>query len=794
MRAVVIKRLIGVLAAAWVAGADAAYRPAGADGVATPQGGGALYTFEAPDFALGELAGQQGWTTEWSGDDWTIDASHPYAGSQHLRSQVSFDGLSSAAFGPTLMDVGTSAFSVATAQIAVHNFGTGSNAVFSPLSAAANDYSPAGPLPVTRVRIKADGSIDALQPDFVWAATTGVIADTDYHEVRVVADNTGTNTIRICLDGSSIFTGTNMAAVTGTASFIDTIWLQSSMDTGSIGSTADFDDMRIADADSGGCGGTPDAWNFDGVAAPALPTGWTSDAAGAGEAWITQADVADTAPNAAYAPDHDSAGEASLYSATVTVDPAGAQLSFRHRWNTEQDGDGGVLEISIGGGAFVGIVEAGGSFVEGGYNGSLASPDNPIGPRDAWTGQQDSFVTTTVNLPAAAAGQPAQFRWRLGSDASGEPQAPNGWWVDTAALRAAPAPTYPTAQVGPDALDFTLDSGASDSGILTIANTGGGVLTFTIPGAAETTPRPHSPASAGPPRAGSFGHSRNMATGLRGRAVPLGTGAGIDIAQMTDNAPQAQNSIACGTPGVSTSATSWWRRFYFDEHAAVGASTTINSVTIASETGPSLPVTVNVYTIAHDVAVDTVPTSQLTLIGTGSGTVGGEMTTTTIAIPSASVDDTIGKDLVVEYHVDGTDDGAFYPGGNPSPQTHATLMSSESCGQPEPTDAAVLGFPDFHLIMVVNLSQVALPAECSALSAAPWLSATPSSGALAGGDSTDVTLSVDASDLAEGDYSAVLCVATNDAATPVIQVPVSLSVNAAPIEDAIFGDGFDGKP
>ena len=57
-----------------------------------------------------------------------------------------------------------------------------------------------------------------------------------------------------------------------------------------------------------------------------------------------------------------------------------------------------------------------------------------------------------------------------------------------------------------------------------------------------------------------------------------------------------------------------------------------------------------------------------------------------------------------------------------------------------------------------------------------WLSVTPTSGSVAGGASTDATVTVDTAGLANGDYSANLCVASNDPDEPVVTVPVNVTV------------------
>jgi endonuclease I len=172
-----------------------------------------------------------------------------------------------------------------------------------------------------------------------------------------------------------------------------------------------------------GQAGTALAENFDGVTAPALPGSWTTSASGVESNWVTATGTADTSPNAAFSPDTPGVGVNELDSPTFSIFSASAQLTFRQNYGLVADPstpsvgyDGGVLEISIGGGSFQDIVAAGGSFVSGGYNATLSSGyANPLGGRSAWSGNSGGFVTTTVNLPATAAGQSVQLRWRCGT-------------------------------------------------------------------------------------------------------------------------------------------------------------------------------------------------------------------------------------------------------------------------------------------------------------------------------------------------------------------------------------------
>lgn len=181
--------------------------------------------------------------------------------------------------------------------------------------------------------------------------------------------------------------------------------------------------------------GVPDvalSQNFDGVTAPALPAGWTTSAGGAESPWVTSTAAADTAPNAAFSPDPAAIGSNTLVSPVIPITTSTAQLTFRNNYNLETSYDGGVLDIKIGAGSFQDILTAGGSFVQNGYNFTISTHyGNPIGGRMAWSGDSGGFVTTVVNLPAAAAGQNIQLRWMCGSDNSnGDP----GWYIDTISI------------------------------------------------------------------------------------------------------------------------------------------------------------------------------------------------------------------------------------------------------------------------------------------------------------------------------------------------------------------------
>ena len=131
---------------------------------------------------------------------------------------------------------------------------------------------------------------------------------------------------------------------------------------------------------------------------PALPTGWSSTT------WVTSnsgvpTPPADTLPNAVFVDDPATISDKQLVSPNiVSICDAGAvQVSFRNNFNFQDGFDGGVLEVSYDDGlTFQDVLAVGGTFVLGGYNGTINSCcGNPLAGRQAWTGNSGGFIDTT---------------------------------------------------------------------------------------------------------------------------------------------------------------------------------------------------------------------------------------------------------------------------------------------------------------------------------------------------------------------------------------------------------------
>ncbi|MBL0273456.1 MAG: hypothetical protein IPQ06_10390 [Chitinophagaceae bacterium] len=117
--------------------------------------------------------------------------------------------------------------------------------------------------------------------------------------------------------------------------------------------------------------------NFDAVVAPALPAGWVAtNVSGPAPLWVTRDNTSlltpvPSLPNSLFVDDPGSASDKQIVTPSFT--PAfGARVSFANRYQLETNWDGGVLEISINGGAYQDIIAAGGSFAAGGYSGTIS--------------------------------------------------------------------------------------------------------------------------------------------------------------------------------------------------------------------------------------------------------------------------------------------------------------------------------------------------------------------------------------------------------------------------------------
>lgn len=217
------------------------------------------------------------------------------------------------------------------------------------------------------------------------------------------------------------------------------------------GSCGDTLDLSLALTDSGGYAdtltipltlGVPTQApsideGFDGSST--LPGSWTTSTSGGGSPWLVSSPGADSTPNAAFSPGVGSVSDAFLISPSVVVGDDNPTLTFRHSFDTENSRDGGVLEYRLGTNDWADLPGSAATVTAGDYNGSVGQTGRPqdkapIDGRNAWTGNSGGFITTSIDLPSAWAGQTIQFRWRLSHNSG---TAGTGWSVDSVNLSGA---------------------------------------------------------------------------------------------------------------------------------------------------------------------------------------------------------------------------------------------------------------------------------------------------------------------------------------------------------------------
>jgi FG-GAP-like repeat len=282
--------------------------------------------------------------------------------------------------------------------------------------------------------------------------------------------------------------------------------------------------------------------SFDGVIAPALPASWTTAATGVEVPWVTSTANASSAPNDAFAPDPSYIGNTELVTPSIAVPAGGAKLTFKNLYNMESTFDGMVLEISINGGAFSDITTGGNPFISGGYNSTISSNyGSPIAGRSAWSGLSGgintapTYITSSINLPAAANGQNVRLKWRVATDNSVSASGAAGVRIDTITV---------------DSVAFVCSTcSGSQPTVVTGTASGVGVTTATLNGTAN----PNGAATTA-----NFEYGLTTGYGSTTPAQALGSGnaaaaiGGGNISGLACNTPYHFRAVASNSSGPAS--------------------------------------------------------------------------------------------------------------------------------------------------------------------------------------------------------------------------------------------------
>ncbi|GAB4144779.1 MAG: hypothetical protein Fur0021_01620 [Candidatus Promineifilaceae bacterium] len=282
----------------------------------------------------------------------------------------------------------------------------------------------------------------------------------------------------------------------------------------------------------------------------------------------------------------------------------------------------------------------------------------------------------------------------------------------------------------------------------------------------------------------------------QGRVVtPERSATPEDLVTITHSASQSIvqfNSVSCNAGGLHTD-NSYLREFDLDSFGLTNGLEVLEVEfgveQAASGDGTGQPVSINLYTKINPAAPLTF--GNLAPIGSADVIVADQaLTVETVAVNGVAP---AGSVLVVEvFTPEGQTDGnSFFIGSNPNGETAPSYLAAAACGLPEPATTGSIGFPNMHIVMNVTGETDVEPPACSNLADVPWLSEDPTMGTTAPGGSTDVTVTFDSTGLAVGEYTANLCISSNDPdpgpgnGTDLVVVPVTLTVEAIPPMPAI---------
>ena len=164
--------------------------------------------------------------------------------------------------------------------------------------------------------------------------------------------------------------------------------------------------------------------------------------------------------------------------------------------------------------------------------------------------------------------------------------------------------------------------------------------------------------------------------------------------QSTSTAVISGNSVACNAGGITTD-NSYWRVYDLATYGLPGPLT-INQIKFGVELNANGPfnVTANFY-VQTGAAF---PAGTRTLVRTQVISVPNQaLTIFSAPITPFTVNPT--DKIVVELFTPGTATSRFFIGSNSAAQTGTTYLSAAPCGIPTPTDIAVIGFPNMHIIL-----------------------------------------------------------------------------------------------
>lgn len=208
-----------------------------------------------------------------------------------------------------------------------------------------------------------------------------------------------------------------------------------------------------------------------------------------------------------------------------------------------------------------------------------------------------------------------------------------------------------------------------------------------------------------PAGAQNFGFSTSGSGPSSDVRVPRTSHGGVVLTQNSDTGTITDlNSVSCNAGG-SHADNSYYRRFDLDGGSGLTGSFEVVGLDLGVETasspGGDQPIDIILHTIPNG---DPLVLANLTQVGISNTTVADtNLAIVNFPVTSSPIDP-LTSDLVVEvFTPNGQADGTrFFIGSNANGETAPSYLRAPDCSVSEPTSTGTLGFPNMHILMLVN--------------------------------------------------------------------------------------------
>lgn len=359
----------------------------------------------------------------------------------------------------------------------------------------------------------------------------------------------------------------------------------------------------------------------------------------------------------------------------------------------------------------------------------------------------------------------------------------------------------PCASVSPDEISFSMDADDTRSGIIQLSNSGYAPLSWQIDTTMPSELRRHGATgkggggtASGSPHAAAVSLADVLGDALPGLAVgqPL-----VDVADCSDDPDLIIHDDGTVENGYAWGAANSWGMFV-DKFTPEAYPTSIDMVCVAFLRAAGGPSSIDFEVVFY---ADDGP-------GGEPGTEIAAVQATAVSIPDGIDEDPSWTAVDVSEADVSIAAGSVYIGARWAPSApnvfigadestdrpagYAGGYSASDQGSGGDWESILSGFDEYRALFVRAAGG---GMNCSDPIGVPWLSVNPAFGpAIGAGQSQDINVELDSAGLLPGEYSAGLCIFTNDPGNPVTMVPVELEVRApaawAAVEGVVESAGY----